>query len=127
MMMMMMMMMIRNFISLECKCNKLQFGIRICSIEVSKQKLCISTWLYMVPCLQQNFRRKSILEQLLIYQQRDSECFPESFVSVQPFSPEEHMEAAVNVWRRCFLTDESAIVDFPPPPPPPPLFPCVTI
>ena len=30
------------FISLECKCNKLQFGIRISSIEVSKQKLCFS-------------------------------------------------------------------------------------
>ena len=30
------------FISLECKYNKLQFGIRISSIEVSKQKRHIS-------------------------------------------------------------------------------------
>ena len=31
------------FISLECKYNKLQFGVRFSSIEVSKQKLRIST------------------------------------------------------------------------------------
>ena len=35
------------FISLECKYNKLQFGIRISSIEVSKQNLHISLALYV--------------------------------------------------------------------------------
>ena len=35
------------FISLEFKYNKLQFGLGISSIEVSKQKLCISTSLYV--------------------------------------------------------------------------------
>ena len=35
------------FISLECKYNKLQFGIRISFIEVRKQKLCISMSLYV--------------------------------------------------------------------------------
>ena len=34
---------LKLFMSLECKYNKLQFGIRISSIEVSKQKLHIST------------------------------------------------------------------------------------
>ena len=31
------------FTPLECKYNKLKFGVRISSIEVSKQELCIST------------------------------------------------------------------------------------
>ena len=34
------------FTSLECKYNKLQFGLRISSIEASKQKLLISTAFY---------------------------------------------------------------------------------
>ena len=35
--------MFKLFISLECKYNKMQFGLRICSTDVSKQKLHIST------------------------------------------------------------------------------------
>ena len=35
------------FISFECKSRKLQFGLRISSIEVSKQKLCITTSLFV--------------------------------------------------------------------------------
>ena len=37
----------KMFILLERKCNKLQFGLEISSIEVSKQKLRISTSLHM--------------------------------------------------------------------------------
>ena len=42
------------FITLESKYSKLQFGINISSIEVRKQKLCIS----MCHCLQQNLQRE---------------------------------------------------------------------
>ena len=45
------------FISLECKYNMLQFGIRISSIETSKQKLHISTALNQ--CLQQNLQQRN--------------------------------------------------------------------
>ena len=38
---------LKLFISLEWKYNELQFGLRISSIEVSKQKLCIATLLYV--------------------------------------------------------------------------------
>ena len=35
------------FLSLGCYYTKLQFGITICSIEVSKQKLCVTRSLYV--------------------------------------------------------------------------------
>ena len=38
---------LKPLISIECKYNKLQFGLRITFIEVSKQKLRITTSLYV--------------------------------------------------------------------------------
>ena len=63
---------LKLFISVERKYNKLQFGIRNSSIDVSKQKLCLSTscHIYNKTC-----RRKSIMECLLSQERRDSECF----------------------------------------------------
>ena len=36
----------KQFISLECICNRLQFAIRICQRELCRQMLCIATSLY---------------------------------------------------------------------------------
>ena len=60
----------KPFISLECKCNKLQLGIKISSVEVSKQKLRIARSTAKLTA------KKSIQEQLHFQERRDSVCFP---------------------------------------------------
>ena len=41
--------------------NKLQFGIRICSIELSRRKF----YIFILPCLQQNLQMQIHMERLL--------------------------------------------------------------
>ena len=69
------------FVLLECKYNKLQFGIRISSIEARKQKLYAS--LRHSLSATKLTAKKNTHERLLSQEQRDSECFPVS-ISVCP-------------------------------------------
>ena len=47
------------FMLLECKCNKLQFGVTISYIEVSKQKLHISTSCHVTTKLTEGTQSRS--------------------------------------------------------------------
>ena len=96
----------------------LQFGIRICSIKVSKEKV---THLYFMPCLQWNFRRKSIQDRLLSQEQSNSVHFPENidvsaaFPSRRAFrNSSEGLEEMLldGVAYKSVMIDESAIVVF---------------
>ena len=70
---------------LECKYNKLQFGVRISSIEISKQEICISTSFHVY----NKTAKESIQKQLLYQGQRDPEFFHRALVYVQSSSAEE--------------------------------------
>ena len=65
---------LKLLLSLECKYNELQFGIRIGSIEVGKQKLHIS----IMPCLQQNLQKEIHPGVTPFSREKGSECFPVS-------------------------------------------------
>ena len=60
--------------------------------------------LHILPCLEQNFRRKSIQERLLSQEQRDPEFFSISIGVCPTYLAEELPEIAVKVWKWRFLT-----------------------
>ena len=87
------------FFSSESKYNMLPFGIRISSIGISR-----ATHLYIVSCLQQNFRRKSVQNDLILNSEGFRSVFQNALVSVQPSSAEELSETAVKSWKRRFFS-----------------------
>ena len=91
-----------QFITLECKYNKLQFGLRISSIEVSKQKLHISTqWQVCNKTPEGNPSRSNSFLKINWIQS----VFQKALVSVQPYSAEEIPRTALKAWKRRFLTE----------------------
>ena len=88
---------LKLFVSLECKYDKLQFGLRMSSIEVSK--ILLPTLCHI--CNKTLF----IQERLLSLEWRDSKCFPES-IGVYTASPSRRASTnSSKAWKWYFLTE----------------------
>ena len=111
------------FISLECKYNKLQFGVVISSTEVSTQKPHTATSCHVY---NKTYKRKSIMEHLHSSKRRDS-MFPCKHWCLCSFPQQKSIQNCSKSLEAMILdrvTNMSAIVDFVPPPSP---FTCMTI
>ena len=86
------------FILLECKYDKLQFGVRISSIEVSKQKLhSLRHSMSTTTTTTKEIPRESIQEWLFSQERRNSVCF---LLSISVYAAYLNRRAS-----RCFLTE----------------------
>ena len=89
------------FISLECKCNKLQFGIRTSSIDASKQKLRISTAIYVY---NKTYSKEIHTGATPFSRAKGFSVSQYALVSILHFSVDEYPESAVEAWKRYFLS-----------------------
>ena len=93
---------LKLFMSLECKYNKLQFGMSISCIEVNKQKLLISTCATSTTKLTEaNHPRATPF----LKERRDPESFPYRISVCAAFSSRGVSNNSVTAWKRCFLTE----------------------